>query len=342
MTLRPSFRILAIGVAGLTAAAVGWAWDNGDDGNHHHDGDGGGFLPPPFYPPNYGYNQPVYNPPVYNPPTSSGPTTSNPPITTGTGGNQQQTSPGHSFVGGFTECVSNSNRIDFTFAPSGMPSVLPPGVRFGVLLALARYRLEPHGRLPASGTPSGAPATAASATPSGAPSAVASPGAAASATPSGAPSAAASPGVAASATPGATASPGASASPEVSASPSSAAGAVPQCIYVEIPQGAAGMGTAAYGRNPLVVPNDTTVIWVNDDSVAHTVTADDGSFDSGALRPGQTSLVDLQPGRILSLPRHDLRCSKHVRISCGRWRCRQPDSKRKSVRGPIGICLSVA
>jgi plastocyanin len=36
------------------------------------------------------------------------------------------------------------------------------------------------------------------------------------------------------------------------------------------------------------VPVGTTVTWTNLDSVAHTATADDGTFNSGNLNPGQS------------------------------------------------------
>jgi plastocyanin len=59
-------------------------------------------------------------------------------------------------------------------------------------------------------------------------------------------------------------------------------------MTVSIPQGATGMGAQAYGTNPLQVPMGATVTWVNNDSVPHTVTADDSSFDSGSIQPGQS------------------------------------------------------
>ena len=47
-----------------------------------------------------------------------------------------------------------------------------------------------------------------------------------------------------------------------------------------------------------IVPG-TTVVWVNEGNRPHTVTADDGSFDSGTLMPGQSFMVTFQGrGRI--------------------------------------------
>jgi plastocyanin len=43
-----------------------------------------------------------------------------------------------------------------------------------------------------------------------------------------------------------------------------------------------------FGPNTLEVPAGATVTWVNDGRNPHTVTADDGSFDSGEIPPGRT------------------------------------------------------
>lgn len=68
---------------------------------------------------------------------------------------------------------------------------------------------------------------------------------------------------------------------------------------------AAGSGTPASGtpinytarvtiQNSAFTPSEVTVmtggsiLWVNSDETVHTVTADDGSFDSGDLEPGAT------------------------------------------------------
>jgi len=44
----------------------------------------------------------------------------------------------------------------------------------------------------------------------------------------------------------------------------------------------------SFNPSALSVKTGTTVTWTNNDSVAHTVTADGGLFDSGTLSPGQS------------------------------------------------------
>ena len=50
-------------------------------------------------------------------------------------------------------------------------------------------------------------------------------------------------------------------------------------ISASIVSGAIGKGSQAYSPNPVNAGIGDTVTWVNHDSVAHTVTAQDGSFD---------------------------------------------------------------
>ena len=38
----------------------------------------------------------------------------------------------------------------------------------------------------------------------------------------------------------------------------------------------------------MVVATGATISWINDDTVPHSVTADDGRFDSGPILPGQS------------------------------------------------------
>ena len=50
----------------------------------------------------------------------------------------------------------------------------------------------------------------------------------------------------------------------------------------------ATISNSRFSPEPLKVPVGATVRWTNEDGFDHTVTADDGSFDSGALGPNGT------------------------------------------------------
>lgn len=53
-----------------------------------------------------------------------------------------------------------------------------------------------------------------------------------------------------------------------------------------------------YRPNPVEAEVGDTVVWTNNDDRDHTVTADDGSFDSGRLRKGKSwSRTFDKPGR---------------------------------------------
>jgi len=53
----------------------------------------------------------------------------------------------------------------------------------------------------------------------------------------------------------------------------------------------------AFSPDPLTIPVGTKVRWTNKDSPPHTVTADNGTFDSGTLNTGDEFAVDFgQPG----------------------------------------------
>src|SRR5574337_207231 len=52
--------------------------------------------------------------------------------------------------------------------------------------------------------------------------------------------------------------------------------------------GAVTIQNFAFGPDTLTIPVGTTVTWTNKDSVSHTVTSKNGTFDSGALSQGQT------------------------------------------------------
>ena len=48
-------------------------------------------------------------------------------------------------------------------------------------------------------------------------------------------------------------------------------------------------GSNSFSPNPSTVAAGQTVAWHNSDVITHTATADNGSFDTGAIGPGATS-----------------------------------------------------
>ena len=70
-------------------------------------------------------------------------------------------------------------------------------------------------------------------------------------------------------------------------------------VTATITKGAFDEKNAARAFDPVIirVTAGTTVTWMNDDDVAHTVTADEGEFDSGFVNPGQSwSHTFTEPG----------------------------------------------
>ena len=50
-----------------------------------------------------------------------------------------------------------------------------------------------------------------------------------------------------------------------------------------------GIVGLSYSPNPVTVSVGQSVAWTNGDSVAHTATSDNGSFNTGTIGPGSTS-----------------------------------------------------
>ena len=73
--------------------------------------------------------------------------------------------------------------------------------------------------------------------------------------------------------------------------PRNEAGRQADCnVQVSIVANAATLGDKTYSPDPVTIARGATVIWTNNDSIAHTVTAkpDATVFDSGSIAPGAT------------------------------------------------------
>ena len=69
-------------------------------------------------------------------------------------------------------------------------------------------------------------------------------------------------------------------------------------------------------QNSAFTPSEVTVmvsgsiLWINSDEIVHTVTADDGSFDSGDLQPGSTFGVTFN-----TVGPHRYHCKYHAEMT---------------------------
>jgi plastocyanin len=72
------------------------------------------------------------------------------------------------------------------------------------------------------------------------------------------------------------------AAPSPAPAPAPSGGGTP----VSIPLGASTLGNRAFAPDQVDIAVGGTVTWSNTDTVAHTTTADQGSWDSGSVAPG--------------------------------------------------------
>ncbi len=79
---------------------------------------------------------------------------------------------------------------------------------------------------------------------------------------------------------------GSSYSPPASPSPSPTPQPGTAGTAVSIVSGASSQTTTAYAPNPVNIAVGGTVTWTNNDSTAHTSTANNGAWNSGAIAPG--------------------------------------------------------
>ena len=69
---------------------------------------------------------------------------------------------------------------------------------------------------------------------------------------------------------------------------------------ITIPVGAQNPSNGIFYEPPdALVSDGANVIWHNEDSVQHTATADNGSFDTGFIKPGQSASVTVRGSGVI-------------------------------------------
>src|SRR5690349_14125559 len=95
-------------------------------------------------------------------------------------------------------------------------------------------------------------------------------------------------------------------SPTTVFNPSPTPTPTPSSNGVSIVSGAQSLASRAYSPNPITVAVGTSVTWTNNDAIAHTVTSDSRTFDSGVVGPGASFSMMFQTAG--TFPYH---CSIH-------------------------------
>jgi plastocyanin len=82
----------------------------------------------------------------------------------------------------------------------------------------------------------------------------------------------------------------------------------PGAVTINILQGASAQGNPAYDPETAQASIDKTVAWKNEDSTVHTATAQDKSFDSSMINPGDSYIV---PAKKIGAGEHQYSCTIH-------------------------------
>ena len=82
----------------------------------------------------------------------------------------------------------------------------------------------------------------------------------------------------------------------------------PGAVTINILKGASVQGNPAFDPETAQASTDKTIAWKNEDSTAHTATAQDKSFDSSIIDPGDNYAI---PAKKIGAGEHQYSCTIH-------------------------------